>query len=139
MGIVSKNPLSPRPEPEQGDDFMSRSGLGRGLGNLLSDQGVRGDSTPGSGVIRLMRPTPPGTTAPAQQVPPIRVAIPRPLLAGAALPGLWIADGVLSVMALWLGGCSSMAGLPESLWFGGGLVAIATFLGLAAAGVFAKG
>ncbi len=117
---------------------MSRSGLGRGLDNLLADQAGRGTSTPGPGVRRLMRLEPAAKPAPSSPIP-TTTTIPRPRLAGAAVHGLWLADVSLSVVALWLGGFSPMAGHPDALWLGGILVAIAGFLGLVAAGVFGKG
>lgn len=117
---------------------MSRSGLGRGLDNLLADHSGRGASAPGPGVRRLMRLEPAAKPAPSSPVT-TTAAIPRPRLAGAATHGLWIADVFLSVTALWLGGFSPMAGHPEALWLGGILVGIAGFLGLVAAGVFCRG
>lgn len=138
MAFVSKYRLSCRPRPEQAVVFMSRSGLGRGLGNLLSEQERRGTSTPGPGVIRLMCLTIAAKTDPVRPLPTTPADIRRTHLASTAIHGLWIADASLSVIALWLGGFSPMAGQPAALWLGAGLVVIGGFLGLVAAGAFGR-
>ena len=118
---------------------MARSGLGRGLGNLLSEQAGPGTSTPGPGVSRLMRLPPTEKSAPVLEASTPSATIAPASLTDTATLGLWIADAFLSVIALWLGGFSPMAGQPEALSISGMLVGIAGFLGLVAAGVFSRG
>ncbi len=88
----------------------------------------------------MIRLVPVGKAVPAPELPrsPQICSTPRPWARGAIL-GLCVADAALSLIALWLGGFSSMAGRSEALWVGGGLVVIAGFLGLLATGVLGEG
>lgn len=79
-----------------------------------------------------------GKTDPVLSLPTPLADIRRTRLAGTEIFGLWTADASLSVIALWLGGFSPMAGQPAALGLGSCLVVIGGFLGLVAAGAFGR-